>query len=322
MFNKTTELNDIKLAFLDSLNVQAFPCGRRRSELVDKDGKSDTVNDRYYIPFDPEARLNTEANNRKYSSLNGFDQTYLKDWIDSDDYYCITMSLAGYLFKITLEKSADDKKSGYDSQTIFSNALCESLATEPDTDKVCKIYANIRLEDVKLFSGYDLNYNTYILRDQSASNEPETSLDLLIDTSKSTSISSNYYFSGLSFSVKPLGDQNSTETRSCVNITTDDMRQQQIVSLCILEKPVAGTWQIHQQAYLPKIEHGDTDNSVIVGDVSAGDLSARDISAANLDTDNITADTIKVNGTTVPEIKLVKQENTYQLQFIGLDIVN
>ena len=59
----------IKQTFVKSLNVQAFPCGRRRSD-------SNQV-----IPFDPEARLNTEANNRKHSGINGYTQTFLKsDW--------------------------------------------------------------------------------------------------------------------------------------------------------------------------------------------------------------------------------------------------
>jgi hypothetical protein len=46
-----------KLAFINSLNVQAFPCGRRRSEQIT------SADDKYYIPYDPEARLNTEKNN-------------------------------------------------------------------------------------------------------------------------------------------------------------------------------------------------------------------------------------------------------------------
>lgn len=315
MFSITTELNNIKLAFLNSLNVQAFPCGRRRSELIDKDGNVGTVSDRYYIPFDPEARLNTEANSRKYSSLNGFDQTYLKDWIDSDDDYYITMSLAGYLFKIKLEKSTADKATGNDSKTIFSNTLYDIFNITLDESTDYKIYANIRLENVKLFSGYNLDYSTYILRDQSASQAPETSLDLFDPDG------SGYYFSGLSFSTEPLSN-NTDETRSILDITTSDLRQQQIISLCILEKPAGDVWQIHQQAYLPEIKHGRTDDSIVVGDISAHNISAHDISANNIGVDTITADAITVNGTTVPEIKLVKCDTAYQLQFAGLDIVN
>ena len=51
--------NDIDLTFIKSTCIQAYPCGRRRIP----DQTAETAG--FRIPFDPEARLNTEANNRK-----------------------------------------------------------------------------------------------------------------------------------------------------------------------------------------------------------------------------------------------------------------
>ena len=85
IINKDTS----QLAFLKSTAVKAFPCSRRRSTLIDVDGRADTVEDRYYIPFDPEARLNTESNIRKHSGLNGFKQSYIQEWNDITEYYLL-----------------------------------------------------------------------------------------------------------------------------------------------------------------------------------------------------------------------------------------
>ena len=126
MFIKTRidTINDTQIAraFVKSAHVQAFPCGRRRSTPIEKD-----LNDiqtagkvtEYRIPFDPEARLNTEANNRKHSSLNGYTQTYLYSWNkDSDNK--LSMSIAGYLFSIALT-------SEYTQVQEFGNGTLQAL---------------------------------------------------------------------------------------------------------------------------------------------------------------------------------------------------
>jgi hypothetical protein len=250
--HKIADLDDNKLAFVRSLNVQAYPCGRRKSSLVDADGNSGTVNDRYYIPFDPEARLNTESNNRKYSSLNGFTQTYLK-W-DQD---VLNIAIAGYLFKINL---TDDLRIPNDFGTSIASLIEDSSAE--------KIYANIIIESLMLFEGFN-NYYTEVLRNQSDTESPSSSLDLLINdaTITDTSDAKNYYFSGLSFSSVPLAlaltepAPYSNETRYFKKLEKPDNSYQQLISLCILEK-VDNEWQIHQPALLPQIEHGDTEGSI------------------------------------------------------------
>ena len=90
------------LTFIKSSNIQAYPCGRRRA-VEDRDLNDNDIveaDEHIRIPFDPEARLNTEANNRKHSSLNGYTQTYLKEWDEKKK--LLTVALAGYLFNITL----------------------------------------------------------------------------------------------------------------------------------------------------------------------------------------------------------------------------
>jgi len=245
--------NDIVLTFLNSLNVQAYPCGRRRSTDIENDTGD---KEKYRIPFDPEARLNTEANNRKHSSLNGFTQTYLKDW----DENTLTISLAGYLFTITLD-------SGYASENAFGTALFNALTTDnKELPEATHLYANILIEDVHLFSGFT-EYYTGILRNQSGdvSEKPETALDLVADETAAADIG-NFYFSGLSFSATPL--TGSTEFKT-YDSATNTKNNQTAVSLCLLEttaldengKPI---WKIHEPARLPKIMHGDTEDSVVV----------------------------------------------------------
>lgn len=294
----------LPLTFIRSKNVHAYPCGRRRSTEIDKDGDlTKTINDKYYFPFDPEARLNTEANNRKHSSLNGFTQTYIKDFEQAEegkDAYFI-LALNGYLFKI--KQTNNTCNPNYFGDAIITS-IVDNLAAKRDAAKndpalqgtiqaeidqinaKTRIYANILLEDVYLFTGFQ-NYYTSILRNQS-DGVPETSLDLLIEggTHADSKDADNYYFSGLSFSTVPLAVRPyieaaeteeifnaavaSPETRysepytfeRAINDSTIEVTQQ-LVSLCILEKD-GSNWKIYQPALLPKIEHGTTEDSIVV----------------------------------------------------------
>jgi len=303
MFNKIN--NAATLTFLKSSSVKTFPSGRRRSELIsididkDRNGTVDTT-ESYYIPFDPEARLNTEANSRKYSSLNGYTQTYLKEWDEGSAAVNgrILLSLAGYLFDIGLSSLktpaafGDAIISGFNTklQSIISSDTAtdaEKTAAQSLLDEIAdktSIYANIILEDVKLYSSTSNlpDYYTSILRDQPSAETKLSSpcLDLLnVDLTDSPgqdyiAALSNYYFSGLSFSTSPLttnGDNYECKTRDqfsrTVQLENGDGSTtsvtQHIVSLCILEKSGAN-WIIHQPAYLPRIEHGITEDSIVI----------------------------------------------------------
>lgn len=292
-----THTNGVTLTFIKSENVQVFPSGRRGA----------VIKDNTTIPFDPEARLNTEANNRKQSGLSGYTQEYLKDWNNEH----LIISLAGYLFDINLA-------TGYTDKDTFGSKIIEKLAAKVnslkaeaggDTEAVANleamlnainnataIYANILIEDVPLYSGEPKKYFTRILRNQAASDsdKPEPYLDLLctaladqLQTNPNVAQNfDNYYFSGLSFSVTPLTTKSDSSTYNAEsNLLTretvahsrkedaETVVNQQIVSLRILEKvktstdgvtPEVWEWKIHQPAYLPKIEHGTTEDSIVV----------------------------------------------------------
>lgn len=273
-YDYSPENKAIKLNFMKSLSVSAYPCGRRRSSLL---GFGD---DAYYIPFDPEARLNTEANNRKHSALNGYTQTYLKNW-DINETQTMSLSLGGYLFTIKLT-----------SLINTPNKFGGNVVGNGDS-----IYANICIEETPLFSAHKgMSYDTSVLRNQSRTDYPLTSLDLLVsNASGAIDDPNNYYFSGLSFSTAPLSGSEGTRSVTNVYDEIDNATlTQRIISLKILEK-VDGIWQIYQPALLPEIEHGDIENSVKVG--------------------TLFADKIIQNGIDVPSLEVVKVDDKYQLQF-------
>lgn len=274
-YDYSTASKAIKLNFIKSLSVSAYPCGRRRSNVL---GFGE---DAYYIPFDPEARLNTEANNRKHSALNGYTQTYLKNW-DINETQTMSLSLGGYLFTIKLESSIN-------TPNEFGMKVAESVGDS-------SIYANICIEETPLFSAHFGKYYTSVLRNQSRTAEAQASLDLLV-SSASGNIDNpdNYYFSGLSFSTAPLSGNEGTRSITNVYDEIDNATlTQRVISLKILEK-VNGVWQIYQPALLPEIEHGDIENSVKVG--------------------TLFADKIIQNGIDVPSLEVVKVGDKYQLQF-------
>lgn len=288
MFNEThlSKTNGTELTFIKSTNIKAFPCGRRRSEEVDKDLNPNTRDDKYHIPFDPEARLNTEANNIKHSGLNGFTQSFIqtKQWDENTS--SLNIVLAGYLFTIKLETN-------YRSPANFGAEILKALNVRNST--ATRIYANILTEELQLFSGEGFNeYTTFVLRNQTNTVNPETCLDLLNSTTKkSESLEearklANYYFSGLSFSTAPITEVTDDSTRSSILAAKDGSTlSQNLVSLCILKRDeklnddgeVTGysDWCINEPARLPEIEHGDTENSVKLGDVSLEKLNASEI---------------------------------------------
>ena len=325
--------NQIVRAFVKSMHIQAFPCGRRRSNtLIENDdaGEASGAAKSFRIPFDPEARLNTEANNRKHSSLNGYTQTYLNHWKNGE----LSIVLAGYLFNITLtaNQNSDTEKDylepdGFGTniirelssrvenkkETITDTALKEALENVLSSIQNAEyIYANILVEDTKLFQGFK-DYYTGILHDQLklADNENEPALDILRSKTDSEELvdlqdPNNYYFSGLSFSTNPLAEIQANQ-------------QETWVSLCILKKE-GETWRIYEPARLPKIEHGDTEDSVKIEHLSLDSLTIKKVDS-NVDIEasgnikltgnnsTISADELKQNGYAVPTIELLDKES-------------
>lgn len=277
MFNKVYNSQSsgagIDLAFIKSLNVQVFPCGRRRAQLSNGN----------YVPFDPEARLNTEKNNINHSSINGFTQTYLNSFEDEK----LSLVLAGYLFNITLT-------SGYTNPSVFGNSLTTLLSSS----EAASIYANIRIEETELFS----NCSTKVLRAQAPKAEDTPAcLDIIVDTDDSVDDSKNYYFSGLSFSTKPLADASSTATWLSASSEGGKLLT---VSLKILEK-IDNEWQIHQPALLPDIKHGAEENSVELGKLAA---------------ESVNTNQIKLLDNLVYALDVVPKDGDYQLKLISKKI--
>lgn len=353
MFIETHLDSDIKVTFIKSTNVFAYPCGRRRSKLIDKDNNENTVSDQFYFPFDPEARLNTEANNRKHSSLNGYTQTYLKDWDPA--FSDLTLALEGYLFKIKLDTdfTSEKYKTASNTNTEAAQAAVDAfgaaITSAVEDTSANYIYANILLEDVHLFSGFQ-EYYTSILRNQSA--ELEQSLDLLNSAAVSegsfgaTQNFENYYFSGLSFSTTPLSGKNITRSSTPREVgPSSNITKQLIVSLCILEKD-GSIWKIHEPARLPLVEHGSTENSIVLRDTEADSIitpkvtitnevnvnAKGDITVSSKDgtyTGSVTADVLYQKrgnkSMQVPTIELVEdttEPDFWQLQFSRIDIVS
>ena len=267
MFNRSHNINltdsTTNLTFVKSNRVNAYPCSRRRSTDI----PAATDGDIYRIPFDPEARLNTEANNRRHSSLNGFTQTYLKSWNENNS-GLIELSLDGYLFTLEPENS-------HLTENDFGDGISKALGSPSDATK---LYANIILEEVKLYSGSPKEYYTTILQTQKTQEELDAnSLDLFapdrstygttLDLNNALKDVDNYYFSGLSFSASPItGEAGLVRSSKPITLKRNDLTiKQQLISLCILEK-VNGQWQIHEPARLPLIEHDATQNSIVVGD--------------------------------------------------------
>lgn len=274
----TGELKNLKLAFVKSINITAFPCGRRRSQTVGIDANADgniSSAEQYNIPYDPEARLNTEANNRKHSGLNGYKQSYLSDWDDSGADY-LTLSLLGYLFKIKLDNTLRTPNG-------FGVALKDALGINP-TSGFTSLYANIRLQNVPLYTGIN-EYKTSILRNQTATTEASGTLDMLNSVAKDNHsvVRSNpndyFYFSGLSFTTKPISEDTSGKA---VSERVLDEEGQHIVSIRILDY-VGTTWKVHQPALLPKVDHGEEVNSLDVGTLHATNLTINDKSVPSLE---------------------------------------
>lgn len=309
MFSEVHTANNTsgpKLAFIKSLNIQAFPCGRRRSEEVDFDDQDldGLVKDveKYYIPYDPESRLNTESNNRQHTSINGFAQSFIKSWSYTD----ISMSIGGYLFKIKPQyRETLGHENEYDA---FGKTLLEATGETGSS-----IYANIRIESVPLYSGFT-TYYTNILRDQTTTLQPSASIDILLSDIKNNAAGAAllkrnpeecFYFAGLSFSVSPLtgGSFADKPVREVDTSRDDGSFYQKTISLRILDL-VDGVWQLHQPALLPDVTHGPVKDSVKLGTVYA--------------------DHILRDGVTVPSMFLsqVAGTDTYRLKFSPVAFAN
>lgn len=316
----------IALGFLNSMEINVFPCSRRNSSIIEsqKEGQS-----HYYFPYDPEARLTTEANKIKETSSNGFAQTYIKsvNFFDvtsleagtdrivhypdqknptrtktgKNDVNFSTLPgfnfvIGGYNFNIPLNNPKHPCNLNAFADTIIS-ALA-SLPEQAEQGEPGKLYANIRLVNVPLYSLGDsgtvavdgdgnspsatrtIVANTWILRDQFEGAQgvdvtlgpppPAAHLDAL-KTSATTSadVRSNlesFYFSGLSFSTAPLTGLETT-SYSEAYLSNDSQYDQRVISILLLIKDKNNNWVVNQRALLPNIWHGEEEDSVEISNL-------------------------------------------------------
>jgi hypothetical protein len=89
----------------------------------------------------------------------------------------------------------------------------------------------------------------------------------------------NYYFSGLSFSTTAITGSTAVRSEKPITFfreTTKTTVNQILVSLCILEKK-DDIWEIYQPAFLPKVEHGVDEDSILVDSLTVnGRLETND----------------------------------------------
>ena len=288
------------LAYLDSLNIKVFPSGRRKSELLNENDQKE----KYHIPIDPEARLNTEANHRKHSGLNGYKQDYILDW-GSDS---IKLVLAGYLFNIKLSTDFRSTEDTSSCQLIGEHLAAELKDNNGNKIVDNKIYVNILTTDVTFFKSVDGSSNiesqvgTEILRDQSFSADPRTCLDL--QKVNNPKLATDFYFSGLSFSAEPL---------YTIKPELKNSNNMHAFTLQILTKN-GDVWQIYEPSRLPKLDHGDNPDSVKIpgdlavdGDVNIdGSVTATELIVQNSDGSTTNAVTLEV---------ITDEKVTNQLQF-------
>ena len=262
---------------------------------MDGNGDIGTGNSAYKIPFDPEARLNTELNNRRHSGINGFTHTFIKSWDETKRQ--LVLCLYGYIFTITLPEEY------FNNIDKLGAHIADKLGSSAN-----RIFANIRLEELTIFyeDGSKLGYSSWILRAQESQQEvTDSSLDMFaskLPDRTNRADPENYYFSGLSFSAVPIASIEDTVNTAIITEIPEDEKSgskaQQVCSLCIFEKP-AGEWVLCQKALLPNVAHGDTQDSVVIKDLFVN--------------------SIRQNGISVPSLKIRQTDSKYTLVFSNVD---
>ena len=294
MFNKRHQIgygsnSEQYLSFLGSKYVKVFPCGRRRA--YKKDGTP--------IPFDPEARLNTELNNRKVSGLNSINESFYvgQEWSEN----LLRLVIGGYSFDIEL---ADYYKNIAD--------FCEKTIEFIEDSNKKAIYANIKLSKIQIYESNDnssdaLDSYTWVLKNQSA-DDNISHLDIKINDDPSSV--DDFYFSGLSFSTYPIVDDMTTDTDYAHSpiYSSDNVTQQDFsIKLFIYDKG----WKLNPTILLPELSHGDTDKSVRFTELQA-DKMVQFVGENKVKFD-VPAMAINYKETD-------GEDNVYQLKFYNIDV--
>jgi hypothetical protein len=335
----------VNITFPASIDVQAFPCARRRSIEL-------TIGQTQQMwPFDPEARLNTERNNRRHTGINGYRDSYIntiniekptatapasgqEQKLGECDF-----TLAGYNFKLNLFE--DSLPTGFTRTGVTSgiDLLGQLILHGLDLDETIansanKLYANIVLEEQMLYTGdltnattKKLSASSWLLGRQIFQNTgSETALDLLRAVAPGENASdlikdpANFYFSALSFSKEKITPSSAVEDVNGVSISPVVLSGKNliVVSMNILQKS-NNQCVINQRALLPDIRHGSTVDSVEVGSLNA--LNGLTQTASKIPVPSLQVIPFELEqGTVVDEELYEKQyETQYRLKFITVE---
>lgn len=221
--------------FIPSANINIFPCSRRGP-----------YSDSSMNHYDPEARLNTERTNRLRTAINGFKNSFIVSFIKDKDEETkadketgtLTFALAGY----------------YAEVKSFSPT---TVATTLGTDST--IYAHLRLH-----TGIHLDVERYfteiLARQSSVTTHDKNYLDVLYTYSptdgdgEETTIQDDF-FVGISFTKEPINESGTVAYNlPLFSYSTDSQ-----------------SWELVQTSLLPRVEHGETVDSIKV----SGDFAVK-----------------------------------------------
>jgi hypothetical protein len=245
-------LNDGR-AFLPSKNINIFPCSRRGQYEMTASAKH----------YDPEARLNTERTNRIHTAINGFKDSFIERF-DSYEYTdeennnvkvsTLIFTLAGYRVE---------------AKNFYPTDIAEVLGIDTDnTGTNDTIYAHLSLH-----TGISLSaegYYTEILYRQSTATNDKNYLDV----SYPVSAPIDDFFVGVSFTK----DEASDGKLPSYNLP--------LFSYSTNKK----SWELVQTSLLPKIEHGETENSIKLSGaftVKQGEQTSFEINEGGVGTVNV-----------------------------------
>lgn len=184
--------------------------------------------------YDPEARLNTERTNRLRTAINGFTDQFIVDSEFKDNK--LTFVLAGYRIEV---------------RNINLDLLSSKLFSDEEAT-TGSIYAHLSLHD-KVSLMVD-GYFTEILYRQSTEDSDQNSLDVSIEAD------SGKFFVGVSFTNNP-------NCRDFLEGRKQPLPPHDLLIFNVTKENGEWSGKLAQTSLLPKIEHGETENSVkIPGD--------------------------------------------------------
>lgn len=208
--------------FLPSENINIFPCSRR--------GQASTEGSK--LNYDPEARLNTERTNRLRTAINGFTDSFIDSFTVNKDEDGNELETSNLVFVLK----------GYrvEIKNFRLSDIADGLGI-PDG----AIYAHLSLHDNVSLGVAD--YYTEILYRQAGKPIEHNYID--VEYSDGTGKKSDF-FMGVSFTKKSASDDYIGGNK----LYSED--------LPLFVKNSDGAWELVQTSKLPKIRHGDAEDSI------------------------------------------------------------